>query len=233
MMSKSDLTPEEQQMIPKSKDPSFRMTAHGTSQTTEEATVCVFDLDMFFQIQLVKESPAVLSLGKLCVENGFSYEWHPGQPSYLIENGKKIECNTDNHIPLVVPGVQETEHQTKALENGSEHQPSGRSRATSGNRMTRTAATTHVRIDEEIFKFDRRISSGRGQTISSNSSFRTSSSKTFFKQIRRTAQFIHSFQKKDPNCEVCRTKVTRAPCRRHPDDRAAGHAALIFSVKCA
>ena len=28
---------------------------------------------------------------------------------------EKIECNTDNHIPLVVLGVQATEHQTKVL----------------------------------------------------------------------------------------------------------------------
>ena len=26
-----------------------------------------------------------------------------------------IECKTDNHIPLVVPGVQAMDHQTRAL----------------------------------------------------------------------------------------------------------------------
>ena len=39
-----------------------------------------------------------------------SVVWHPGQPSYLIKNGR------NNHIPLVAPGVQGTEHQTKALD---------------------------------------------------------------------------------------------------------------------
>ena len=38
------------------------------------------------------------SLGESCEENGFSQEWHPCQPSYLIKNGRRIECETDNHI---------------------------------------------------------------------------------------------------------------------------------------
>ena len=38
-------------------------------------------------------------------------------PSYLIKTSKNIECKTDNHILLVVPGVQATEHQTKALDD--------------------------------------------------------------------------------------------------------------------
>ena len=50
------------------------MTAYGTTQTTEEATVHACDLDMFIEIQRLEESPAVLSLDKLCDEIGSSYE---------------------------------------------------------------------------------------------------------------------------------------------------------------
>ena len=38
-----------------------------------------------------------------------------GSQSCLIKNGKNIECNIDNNTPLVFPGAQATEHQTKAL----------------------------------------------------------------------------------------------------------------------
>ena len=58
-----------------------------------------------------------------CEENGYSYEWHPGQPSYLIKNVRNIECTTGNHIPLVVPGVQAPEHQTKILDDQKQGQP--------------------------------------------------------------------------------------------------------------
>ena len=91
------------------------MGANGSTHTTGEATVYVCDLDMFVQGQSLKESPATLSLGKLCHENGYSYERHPGQPSHLSKDGRNTECKAHNHILLVVPRVQATKHQTKAL----------------------------------------------------------------------------------------------------------------------
>ena len=65
------------------------MAASGTVHTTEEATVCICDLGMFVRVQLLKESPAALSLGKLCEENCYSYEWHPGQPPISSRMGEK------------------------------------------------------------------------------------------------------------------------------------------------
>ena len=125
MMSKSDMTPEEQETIQKSKDQLVFMNANGTAHTTEEATVCVCDLDMCVQVQLLKESPGVLSLGKWCEENNYLYAWHPSQPSYLIGNWKNIECKTDKHIPLVVPGVQAIAHQPKDLDDQKQPQAVG------------------------------------------------------------------------------------------------------------
>ena len=63
LVSKSDLTPEEQETMQKSNDPSVIMTATGTSHATGEATIHVCDLDMFVQGHFVTESPAALSLG--------------------------------------------------------------------------------------------------------------------------------------------------------------------------
>ena len=63
MMSKSDLTPEEEETIQKSKDPSVLVTATGTTHTTVEATENACDLGMFVQVQLLIESPVVLFPG--------------------------------------------------------------------------------------------------------------------------------------------------------------------------
>ena len=54
--------------------------------------------------------------------NGFQHEWHPGRPSYLIQNGKKIECNTDKHIPLIVQACKQPKIRPKLWKNGSDHQ---------------------------------------------------------------------------------------------------------------
>ena len=65
MMSKSDLTPQEQETNHRSKDPSIIKTANTLTHTTEEATENVSDLDMFVKVQWLKESPAVLFVGQL------------------------------------------------------------------------------------------------------------------------------------------------------------------------
>ena len=55
-------------------------------------------------LKVFENTPAALSLGKLCDENGYSFEWINGQKPHLIENGIRIICNTENFVPIVVPG---------------------------------------------------------------------------------------------------------------------------------
>ena len=56
-------------------------------------------------VQILDNTPAVLPLGKLCEEHGYSHEWITGRQPQLTKNGKKITCKTDNHESLVVPGL--------------------------------------------------------------------------------------------------------------------------------
>ena len=87
MMSKMDMSPEELETVKVSRRPTTVITADGSINATEEATVYVKDLDMFVTVQLLKDTPAVLSLGKLCEENSL-YEWNEGQNPNLIKNNK-------------------------------------------------------------------------------------------------------------------------------------------------
>ena len=59
---------------------------------------------MFLTMKVLEDTPAVLSQGKLCDEHGYSYEWINGQKPHLIKNGIRIQCNTENFVPIVVPG---------------------------------------------------------------------------------------------------------------------------------
>ena len=56
-------------------------------------------------MKVLENTPAVLSLGKLGDENGYSYEWNNGQKPLLIKNGIRIQCNTENFVPIVIPGL--------------------------------------------------------------------------------------------------------------------------------
>ena len=80
-------------------------TANGEVQTHEEAIVHVKELDLFLTMKVLEDTPAVLSLGKLCDEHEYSYEWINGQKPHLIKNGIRTQCNTENFVPIVVPGL--------------------------------------------------------------------------------------------------------------------------------
>ena len=56
-------------------------------------------------MKVVENTPAVLSLRKTCDENGYSYEWINGQKPHHIKDGIRIICNTENFVPIVVPGL--------------------------------------------------------------------------------------------------------------------------------
>ena len=105
MISKKDLSDAEMDTLTKSCSPTIVITANGEVQTHEEAIVYVKELDIFLTMKVLENTPAVLSLGKLCDENGYSYEWINGQKPHLIKNGIRIICNTENFVPIVVPGL--------------------------------------------------------------------------------------------------------------------------------
>ena len=105
MISKKDLSEAEMDTLTKSCSPTIVITANGEVQTQEEAIVYVKELDIFLKMKVLKNTPAVLSLGKLCDDHGYSYEWINGQKPHLIKNGIRIQCNTENFVPIVVPGL--------------------------------------------------------------------------------------------------------------------------------
>ena len=105
MISKKDLSDDEMDTLTKSCSATIVITANGKVQTHEEATVYVKELGIFLTMKVLENTPAVLSLGKLCDENGYSYEWINGQNTHLIKNGIRIQCNTENFVPIVVPGL--------------------------------------------------------------------------------------------------------------------------------
>ena len=105
MISKKDLNDAEMDTLTKSCSPTTVITANGEVQTHEEATMYVKELDIFWTMKVLEDTPAVLSLGKLCDENGYSCEWINGQKPHLIKNGIRKQCNTENFVPIVVPGL--------------------------------------------------------------------------------------------------------------------------------
>ena len=84
MISKKDLNSAKMDTLTKSCSPTIVITANGEVQTHDEATVYVKELEMFLTMKVLEDPLAVLSLGKLCDEHGYSYKWINGQKPHLI-----------------------------------------------------------------------------------------------------------------------------------------------------
>ena len=102
MVSKKDLNSAELETMRTSRSPTRVMTANGEVQTRDEATIYVKHLDLFAKVMFLEETPAVLSLGKLCEDHGYTYHWISGQKPHLIRNGMIATYQTTYHLWFVV-----------------------------------------------------------------------------------------------------------------------------------
>ena len=93
MVIKRDLNSAELETVRTSRSPTTVMTANGEVQTREEAMVYVKELDLLVTVMLLEDTPAVLSLWKLCEDHGFYYHWTVNQKPPLTKKGKRSDCN--------------------------------------------------------------------------------------------------------------------------------------------
>ena len=86
MIRKKDLSSAELETVTTSRSPTTVITVNGEVQTNEEAAVYVREFDIFLTMKVLEDTPAVLSLGKLCDEHGYSYDWINCQKPHLIKS---------------------------------------------------------------------------------------------------------------------------------------------------
>ena len=141
--------------LTKSCSPTIVITANGEVQTHEEAIVYVKELDIFLTMKVLENTPAVLSLGKLCDENGYSYEWINGQKPHLIKDGIRIICNTENFVPIVVPGLTSSSStSSSSLRTPIKQESRSSSSSSSSSPSSPTVGEMSVREREDAFNSD-------------------------------------------------------------------------------
>ena len=148
MISKKDLSDAEIDTLTKSCSPTIVITANGEVQTHVQAIVYVKELEKL-TMKVFENTPAVLSLGKLCDENGYSYEWINGQKPHLIYNGIRIICNTENFVPIVVPGLSSSSSGSSSTSRTSMKQESHSSSSSSSSSSSPTVGEIQVRERED------------------------------------------------------------------------------------
>ena len=154
MISKKDLSDAETDTLTKPCSPTIVITANGEVQTHEEATVYVKELNIFLTMKVPENTPAVLSLGKLCDENGYSYEWINGQKTHLIKNGIRKPCNTENFVPIVVPGLSSSPSGSSSTSKTPSRQESHSSSSSSASSSSPTVSEIQIREREDGINSD-------------------------------------------------------------------------------
>ena len=95
----------------------------------EEAQVYVDDLGLFVTLQLLEDTPAGLSLGKLCEEHGYSYEWVSGQQPRVTKKSVQNEqfrtscCSISGTSSSSTSILQDSSLSGPASDRSDEHAP--------------------------------------------------------------------------------------------------------------
>ena len=105
-------------------------------------------------MKVLENTPAVLSLGKLCDENGYSYEWINGEKPHLIKNGIRIQCNTENFVPIVVPGLSSSSSGSSSALRTPSKQESHSSSSSSASSSSPTVSEIQIREREDGINSD-------------------------------------------------------------------------------
>ena len=180
-------------------------------------------------VQILDDTLAVLSFGKLCEENGCTHEWVSGQEPHLTKNGKKILCNMEKLVPVVVPGLSSSSSasssSTSLSQDSSSASPSPARLRSDHTHAQSSGNQGQQSSDEKLIARSPRVVRGAHRK---SRRYRGAGTRKHFSRFRfgtscesgtKEAQSIYTHFPKDQTCEVCeRTKITRALCRRRTGD---------------
>ena len=177
----------------------------------------VHDLNQFVTVQLLEETPAVLSLDKLCKDHG------------LTRNGKSIICKTDNFVPLVVRGSSVNSESSSSSTTPSQESLGTEASLASGKRAAASSSSDSVsersddlatrKLGQESWESDKKDKNDPLAVMPFRAPAhisQDSDSEHFTKVAAKSKKhIIFTHFPKDRNCDVClRTELTKASCRR-------------------
>ena len=77
-------------------------TANGVTSSTKRSDIKFEAFDEPAQAHILEDTPSVMSMGKRCIDLGYSFIWPSGKTPYMIDsNGDIIEMTVRDYIPYV------------------------------------------------------------------------------------------------------------------------------------
>ena len=213
-----------------SSNPTRVVTANGEVQTNEEAQVHVHDLDLFVTVQILDDTPAVLSLGKLCGEHGYTYEWDSGRTPHLTMRRKGFHARRKMSCLLLSQDCGQAPAQVRLLHRFRKthqvpfrvqhvHEVTNMRRETDAilpqpetkEKNIQQAAGNRLRdLPEWLEEFTDNLEDAEVQELANTSHGSDSNRPT---KVTSRNHCIYTHFPTDRNCDVClRTKMTRVLC---------------------
>ena len=165
-------------------------------------------------IQLVKDSPSVLSLGRLCNDTGYYYSWPTRETPRLSNSKKVIERNTENFVTTKHKAVPSIEFST-AMGNLEREQEVDdtmldllqpfteglEEQVASSSTPTARGGPKHEVVEEQSLdeKLPSVVTDAVGDTLAED----TKSKKSIIGSPPRGSHHVFTHYPKDPKCEVC------------------------------
>ena len=92
-------------------------TANGEVKVHAQVRVYVKELEIYVWAYVLDCDVVVLSLGMLCDEEGFTYQWVPNWPPTLVKDDFTVTCYPSNNVPIVFPAALLSEGDLSEDEN--------------------------------------------------------------------------------------------------------------------
>ena len=97
-----EMRPGEKRKATKADRPYRMITAGGIVKADQETTVPLASTGSKATAIVMDDSPCVLSLGKRCMQEGFSFEWNAGEnPVLVTPRGSRHTLELQNLVPVM------------------------------------------------------------------------------------------------------------------------------------
>ena len=125
LISGQSISKDDRRMVTKTDNPCRMATANGITTADEQVSVHVNGNNSAVDAVILDNSPCnVLSLGKLCMEKGFGFEWKPGEPPKLfLPDGTVRVLMVDQYVPVLASALVSEETEEANLKQESKDAP--------------------------------------------------------------------------------------------------------------
>ena len=186
LIGKQALTREDVKDVYQSAQAQQLATANGVLFATDVVDMQVSALREVVSPYVLENTPAVLSIGKRCMQDGYEFRWRPNKAPYFITpQGRKVVFEVENFVPYF-------------RENPCGDQ---------GEAAYASPAPQRAAPEGEQPAADAIAAAGGEEVVPVEP--------TPLKAEAKSTQHLMTHLPKNPHCEICcRTKVTKAQARR-------------------